>query len=464
MTFRTKLLFALLAAAVVHGIYNFLIPLHPDEAYYWLWSVYPDWSYFDHPAMIAWMIKALSFLGDSEGAVRATTVLCMSGACYALSMLSYRIGGERAGWILFIAFSVLPAAAMGYAFVTPDSPLMLFWCFALYWGYLAISGEGNRYFILTGVAIALMIVSKYTAVLFIGSLFIYMLVFDRKLFKNKYMWLAAIIGACGVIPIVIWNMQNDWISIKFQYTHGTSDSFKILWDEWLLLLGGIQLLPTPIFAFIMYKASFYFKGYRREQWFKFLLTLFLVPIVFFLYKGLFKKMELNWPIIGFLAAFPMMAVYIAAGYHKRLFKAGAIFAGVLTVILLVSPFLPLPDSINISLRLKGNKEAVEELKSVMVVDNDTKFFSDYLINASIMTYYLDGHPRVYVPVGARFNQFNLWDNGTDYSTMKGYYMGAWNKGKQKELLKAFGKIEFIKKFKTGNPLKPKELHIYRVGE
>jgi len=243
MTFKAKLTIALVVAAVFHGIYNFFIPLHADEAYYWLWSRHIDWSYYDHPAMIAWMIRMLSFFGGSEGAVRLTTVLCISGAGYALSMLSYRISGEKAGWLTFIAFSVLPATTFGYTIVTPDSPLMLFWCLALYWGYLAVAGDGNRYFILTGAAVALMIMSKYAAVLFPAAIFFYILLFNRTLLRNKYTWIACFIGASGVLPILIWNIQYDFISIKFQYAHGTSDSFKIMWKEFFTLLGGIQLLP-----------------------------------------------------------------------------------------------------------------------------------------------------------------------------------------------------------------------------
>lgn len=31
--------------------------LFDDEAYYWVYSQYLDWGYFDHPPMIAWLIK-----------------------------------------------------------------------------------------------------------------------------------------------------------------------------------------------------------------------------------------------------------------------------------------------------------------------------------------------------------------------------------------------------------------------
>src|SRR5262249_27935614 len=45
--------------------------LVPDEAYYWVWSRHLALSYFDHPPMVAYLIRAsTAILGDTELAVR----------------------------------------------------------------------------------------------------------------------------------------------------------------------------------------------------------------------------------------------------------------------------------------------------------------------------------------------------------------------------------------------------------
>src|SRR6202008_206361 len=42
--------------------------LFDDEAYYWMYSNYPAWGYFDHPPMIAWVIKGgYSFFPNEFG-------------------------------------------------------------------------------------------------------------------------------------------------------------------------------------------------------------------------------------------------------------------------------------------------------------------------------------------------------------------------------------------------------------
>jgi hypothetical protein len=209
---------------------------------------------------------------------------------------------------------------------------------------------------------------------------------------------------------------------------------------------GIQLLPTPIFAYLIYKVNFFFKGYRNKKWFKLLFSLFAVPLFFFLYKALFKKMELNWPVIAFLAPMPVLAVYLAEEYSNKLFRIGAIFATVCTVFLLILPFVSLPISIDLSLRIKETKNAVDEFKRITagsLTDTDA-LFSDHLTVASMLTYYLEGQPRVYIPLQSKYSQYSIWDNGTDFNALSGYVLARGNK--LNELMLKFPKVEFIKRF------------------
>jgi len=50
-------------------------PLIDDEAYYWLWAHRLDWSYLDHPPLIAYLIALTIRVGDSELWVRASPLL-----------------------------------------------------------------------------------------------------------------------------------------------------------------------------------------------------------------------------------------------------------------------------------------------------------------------------------------------------------------------------------------------------
>ena len=69
---------AVFFAAVIlfNLLYNMTLPLHFDEAYYWVWSKHPQLSYFDHSPMIAWLIKLATALADDEWLIRLVPLGC----------------------------------------------------------------------------------------------------------------------------------------------------------------------------------------------------------------------------------------------------------------------------------------------------------------------------------------------------------------------------------------------------
>ena len=66
----------LLAAwALVNLVQAGLTELDPDEAYYWIYSLELGWGYFDHPPMVALMIRACTLILSGEIGVRFWLVL-----------------------------------------------------------------------------------------------------------------------------------------------------------------------------------------------------------------------------------------------------------------------------------------------------------------------------------------------------------------------------------------------------
>ena len=65
------------------------LQLHPDEAYYWLWSRRLDFGYYDHSPMIAYFIKFTTLFSQSEFCVRLSGViglLILSYLCWKLAL------------------------------------------------------------------------------------------------------------------------------------------------------------------------------------------------------------------------------------------------------------------------------------------------------------------------------------------------------------------------------------------
>src|SRR5512133_3938742 len=90
---------------IVWGIINIVqarfTPLNNDEAYYWMYSKYLAWGYFDHPPMIALMIKiGYSFIHNELG-LRLITVLSQLGTLYIIWLLTDKEKRSKKESVLF---------------------------------------------------------------------------------------------------------------------------------------------------------------------------------------------------------------------------------------------------------------------------------------------------------------------------------------------------------------------------
>ena len=80
------LLFSLawLAINLIQALFTEIIE---DEAYYWLYSEFPAWGYFDHPPMVAFLIKMGYSIFPNTLGVRLFPSLLGAGSIYILWFL-----------------------------------------------------------------------------------------------------------------------------------------------------------------------------------------------------------------------------------------------------------------------------------------------------------------------------------------------------------------------------------------
>src|ERR671913_413816 len=63
-------------------IQSIFTELQDDEAYYWMFSKYLDWGYFDHPPMIAVLIKLGTTFLSGELAVRIVPLILSTATVF----------------------------------------------------------------------------------------------------------------------------------------------------------------------------------------------------------------------------------------------------------------------------------------------------------------------------------------------------------------------------------------------
>src|SRR5437879_11980383 len=98
-------------------------PLTFDEAYYWMWSKHLAGGYYDHPPMVAFVIRLGTMIADdTELGVRLVSILSalpMSWAVFRTAAILF--GGHRVAATAVILLNVTLLAAVGPLIVTPGA-------------------------------------------------------------------------------------------------------------------------------------------------------------------------------------------------------------------------------------------------------------------------------------------------------------------------------------------------------
>src|SRR3979490_3190704 len=112
------------ALALVAGAWT---PLTFDEAYYWMWSKHLAGGYYDHPPMVAFVIRAGTMIaGDTELGVRLGSILLgLPMSCAVYQTAGTLFDGRRVAAAAAILLNITLMAAVGTLIVTPDAPLLV---------------------------------------------------------------------------------------------------------------------------------------------------------------------------------------------------------------------------------------------------------------------------------------------------------------------------------------------------
>jgi 4-amino-4-deoxy-L-arabinose transferase-like glycosyltransferase len=283
--------------------------LSEDEAYYWLWSTHLAAGYYDHPPMIAYWIRAgTSLFGQTAFGVRfagLTATLAGSYLIYLTSFSLFRNGLAALTAALWLNATLLFNAAAIIA--TPDTPLAFFTALTLFaLAKLMETGRGSWWY-LVGAALGLAFMSKYTAVLLLPGVFLWMVASPegRRWFGRPEPYIGALIALLLIAPVFYWNYAHDWVSFAKQAGHGIKDKPASAILSVAELLGGQAGLATPIiFAFSLF-GSFYtlLRGCRRgdPRWL-FLGAMTAPLFAFFFIHAAGQKIQANWPGLVYPAA------------------------------------------------------------------------------------------------------------------------------------------------------------------
>jgi 4-amino-4-deoxy-L-arabinose transferase-like glycosyltransferase len=482
--------FLILGAAILRLLYlanDCPLDLAPDEAHYWDWSRHLDWSYYSKGPLVSWIIRlscwlfgpiSEHFTGSEMLAVRIPAVVFGSLLLVSVHVLTVQVFRREGLALAVVAIGLtMPLLAAGSALMTIDSPYTCCWGWALVVGFRAVVGDRKRQgdtetgrqgdretqplpvslspglrvcsswpWLALGLLVGVGILAKYTMVLFVPFLGLFLLATPahRHLLRRPGFWIMALVAALCCLPIVIWNWQHDWITLRHAMGHvGMQSERTIHW------LGPLRYVGTQ-FGILL---GFWFIVWLRGMWAHRpghearpeLLYLWWLSAPMFIFFGLFSLKngggEPNWPVTAYVSGLVLAAGWIAEQLQspspawRRWTLASTIGFGVLGLLLTVAvhriiwvqpvllrivghetPERPMPlRKIDPTARLRGWRTPAREVDAIREQLRrqgvEAEIAGGSWTLPGELGFYCAGHPQAYSfgpALGERHSQYDLW--------------------------------------------------------
>lgn len=393
----TKILnLSLLIILVVHLWLATQFELSHDEAYYWLYSHALDWGYFDHPPMVALIIKMFSFLPHSELAVRAGFIVFQAVS----AMLLMNLIPEKRKVTALILFFAFPLASFSGLLALPDLPLL--WMTTLYCVLLKRYLDKHDAISVLGLSavIPMLLYSKYHGILVV----FFTLLAIPSLLKRKDFYLIMIISVLLFTPHLWWQYQHEFSTLKYHFFERPKVEFSGLR---LLEYSITQVLLAGLFTgpFIWWTVI---KRKTNNQFDRALKFICLGTFIFFFISTFSKKFEANWTI--FLTA-PLIVLACHSSVWEKKWMKVLLVLSILPVFLGRFLFTLDPDTVKIN-RLKEFHGWNKWTHEVAEICQQPILANTYQM-ASKFSFYLN-QPVHALNYNSRKNQFDYWVPQTSY--------------------------------------------------
>ena len=320
---ETRALWTFIAvAALIRFGLAAIFGLGYDETYDTVVARSLELSYYDHPPAAMWLIWASTHLLGSEApfVVRLPTLLLFSAQNLILYLLTKRLFSARAGLYAAAAIGISPLFSnfIGMIALT-DGPFIFSLTAAAYFLTRALESEGKpplRDWGLAGLFLGLATLSKFTAVLSLAGVLLYLLTTPsrRRVLATPAPYVAGLVAFIVFSPVLIWNAQHGWAALAFQ-----GGRAEIVMNFRILRVLRDQSLSTLIVGPAVWLGLLLalIRSFDKRR--GLLVWLALTPILFFLFVDLFGTVTepLHWPAPGYLFLFPLLGEAAARWSEKR---------------------------------------------------------------------------------------------------------------------------------------------------
>jgi len=389
-----------------------LLPLAPDEAYYWVWARDLQPGYLDHPPMVAlWIAAGTALAGDGALGIRLLGPIGVAVASLALvSAGDALMPRQRPGLWAAILLNAMPLTNAGAVLMTPDTPLFVLWCLAL-WAVARVHATADgRWWLAVGALAGAALLSKYTAALFGAGLVLWLVAEPsaRRWWRSPWLYAGGAVAGLVFLPVVLWNAAHGWASFAKQGGRaGAGAGFD---PRFLVeLVGGQFGLASPVLlvlcaAGVGLAAAAWVR--RGESGAGLLAALTVPAAALFLWQATGSRVQGNWPAILYPTACVAAAALTAVRWRRIGAAIGAVTVLAVAVQALFAP-VRLPRGADPTLaRLGGWPELAREAEAARrAAGAEFLAAEEYGLAAELALHLPPGVPVV--AIGDRWDLFTL---------------------------------------------------------
>lgn len=367
----TQFFWILLSAnAVLRIIIGGFTSLGIDEAYYYSYTLYPEWSYFDHPPMVGLFgkISTIIFGVDSELGFRGLPLIVGTVNLILIFYTAKAIKNAMAGLIAALLYSAsIYGSVISGSFILPDSPLNLFWLLSLFFivKYYKTQCKNGYYLVLFGIAAGLAFLSKYSALfLWLGMILFLLREKQWKILKKPHWYLSMAFSAILMLPVFLWNYFNDFASITFHSNRISFGHLVFRFDYFAPELLGQIFYNNPInIAIIIACFVFYFrnkKSYSHEPLVRLLLFISVPVIILTFVVSCFNRTLPHWSGPGYTGLIIFAGTVLTEKYRGEKVNFRPLRLPVISNLFLLT--IVIISLIQVNIGLFGNYSGTDENK------------------------------------------------------------------------------------------------------
>ena len=320
--FLLKLVFQQL---LIHPAYD----LQRDEYLHLDQGKHLAWGYISVPPVTSWISWLIHLLGSGEFWVKFFPVLFGTLTIIVVWKIIEELNGNlfaRVIGSLALLFSVLLRINLLYQ---PNSLDIFFWTLTYFTIIKYINTSNARWLYAAAIAIGFGFLSKYNIAFLVIGLLIGLLLNQRKIFKERSLYLAALIVFIIIFPNILWQIKNDFPTLHQLNELSSSQLVNVkridfVKEQVLYFINSIFIIIIALAGFLFFAP---FKKYRFVLW----SYIIVISLYLFLKAKSYYAIGLYPVLIAFGSVY--LERLAAEGWKKYLKPA--------SIILLLLLFIPM---------------------------------------------------------------------------------------------------------------------------